>query len=1307
MSSLDEVHHLIAQAMRGDQFHFRRQLRTLREAAKQNRPHDRNLTRLATEVQESVDRRAKRAASIPTIPFDDDLPVSQRRDELRQALLEHQVLVVCGETGSGKSTQLPKICLEAGRGIDGVIGHTQPRRIAARSIATRISQELRGSAGLVGSKVRFNDETGPQTLIKLMTDGILLAETQRDRFLNQYDTLIIDEAHERSLNIDFLLGYLKQLLPRRPDLKVIITSATIDAERFAEHFATNRGPAPILTVSGRTYPVEVRWRPPANEDDDEPDWDRAIAQAIDEVSAIDNGDVLVFLPTERDIHDLAKVLRGRDFPGDRAGRKTEILPLYARLPTSEQNRVFAPHPHRRIVLATNVAESSLTVPGIRYVIDPGTARISRYSARSKFQRLPIEPIAQSSADQRKGRCGRVGPGICVRLYSEQDYLSRERFTPPEVQRTSLASVILQLKTLNFGEIEEFPFMDPPRPEAIRDGIKTLFELGALDEANQLTPLGRRLGRLPVDPRVGRIILAGDDEGCLSDILIIAAVLELQDPRERPLDKQQVADECHAQFAVEDSDFLGFLKLWDFFDELRHKLSRSALRKACHQNFLSYNRIQEWLDVHRQLLELCAELGLKPQQRRNDSQAIHRALLTGLLSNVALKGEGQEYQVGGGAKVVLWPGSALRPRPPKWVVAAEQIETTRRYLRVAGKIDPGWIERLAAHLIKRSYGEPTWNPQRACVTAPEKVSLWGLAVMQRASVNFGPIDPVQSRTLFIRHALVRGEYQTPGKFRQRNQKLLDDLKQLEKKIRHAHFTVDEQVLEAFFDTRIPPHVFDGARFEKWRQVAERDQPDLLCFQQSDLLGDDSPQVTAANYPDQLSLQGSPLPLDYRFDPGHAADGVTLTVPMHLLNQIDRRRVDWLIPGLLEERVLGLIKGLPKELRRLLVPANDTAKLVAQAMPFGTGDLCAVLARDLEQIAGQPVDPALLKIDNLPEHLRLNIRVIDSEGKTIAEGRDLIHLQQKLGVQVARSFQQVSQADPRWNRTGITKWDFGELPLETAVLQGGLQVRGFPAVVAEGEGVALRLLDSAERAAAASRQGLRRLFVLANQRELKNQVSHLPVLEQKLPLGTTIQQAGRLKSELIELLADRALYRDEPPGRLPRPTNEAQWRELSAAGTRRIGLATQDLCELMGPLLATRAQAKQAIDRLGVMPTVQYAVRDAKDQLAQLTPDGYLVSTPWTWLQQYPRYLQSLAIRLQKLQAGGLARDQKGYERVQPFVLAYEQRLAALATRGISDPQLEHFRWMLEEFRVSVFTQELRTALPVSEKRLEEQFAKVTR
>ena len=975
-----ELFSLIDAAMQADRFPLRRRLQTMEQTTRQGQAIDRNLARWKQDVERSTALHEQRKAKRPQPTFDDELPISARRQEIAQALSQHQVIVVCGETGSGKSTQLPKICLELGRGVSGLIGHTQPRRIAARSIAARLAEELGRPLGQdVGFKIRFTDTTSPLCHIKLMTDGILLAESQGDRFLSQYDTLIIDEAHERSLNIDFLLGYIHRLLPRRRDLKIIITSATIDAQRFAAYFEPVAGKVPVLEIEGRTYPVDLLYRPQqADEAGEEPDWEQCVAQAIEELARIDRGHILLFVPTERDIRAAAKTLRGRSWPGDVGGKQTEILPLYGRLSTQEQNRVFKPYPHRRIVIATNVAESSLTVPGIRYVVDTGTARISRYSARSKVQRLPIEPISQASADQRKGRCGRVGPGVCVRLYSEEDYQTRDRFTPPEIQRTNLASVILQTKALNLGPLEEFPFLDPPKPAAVTDGYKTLFELSALDDQRSLTELGRRISRLPVDPRIARIILAGHDENCLHEILIIASALELQDPRDRPAEKQAAADEAHAQFAHPESDFLSYLKLWDFFRKVEHDLSHSKLRRACQQNFLSFNRMREWIDVHQQLVQLTDEAGLKQHARRDDYGAIHRALLTGLLSNIALRGECNEYTGAGGQKFFLWPGSGLFAQKPKWVVAAELVETSRRYLRTAGKIDADWIEPLAQHLVNRSYSNPRWEAKSGNIVADEKVSLFGLVIVPQRRVNYGPIDPVVSRDLFIRHALLAGELTPPPEFLKHNQQLIIDCENLQAKARRANLMLGEQARYDFYAELLPADVFDAARFRRWWLKEQQTHPRLLFMKPSDVMLDESDLLRPGDFPDALDLGRIQLPLEYHLEPGSEEDGITLTVPQAGLNQVLPARLGWLVPGLLEEKLVALIKTLPKPLRRLFVPVPDTAKKVMAELQFGEGHFTATVARILSKMGGQAVSVEAFQEDKLPKHLQMQVRVVDDQG-----------------------------------------------------------------------------------------------------------------------------------------------------------------------------------------------------------------------------------------------------------------------------------------------------------------------------------------
>jgi ATP-dependent helicase HrpA len=1309
MTALADLEQRIDEAMPADRRRLRQLLRSVQGAQRAGKPFDRSLARLTTDLEQSIARRQARRGGVPKITYDDELPISARRVEIAQAIRDHAVVIVCGETGSGKSTQLPKICLELGRGIDGLIGHTQPRRIAARSVAARIAEELGSSLGAdVGFKVRFTDTTSPRTYIKLMTDGILLAESQHDRFLDQYDTIILDEAHERSLNIDFLIGYLHRLLPRRRDLKLIVTSATIDAARFAQHFATSAGPAPVIEVSGRTYPVDIRYRPVEPDDDSpHPDWLRGTLSAIDEVGRIDHGDMLIFMPTERDIHETAKVLRGRPLPGDPTGRSTEILPLYARLSVAEQQRVFHPRGKRRIVIATNVAESSLTVPGIRFVIDPGTARISRYSSRSKMQRLPIEAVSRASADQRAGRCGRVGPGICIRLYDAEDYEQRERFTPPEIQRTNLASVILQAKALGLGELEDFPFLDPPRPETVRDGYRTLFELGAIDDAHELTELGRRLARLPVDPRIGRMVLAGVDEGRLHEVLIIAAALESQDPRDRPLDKQQAADECHAQFAHPDSDFLAYLKLWDFFHHLKETLSRSKLERACRQNFLSYVRMREWLDVHRQLLELVEEGGAGPHARAalkarrpaiDDNPApVHRALLTGLLSSVAFRAEGNEYTVAGGVKANVWPGSGAFAGKPKWIMAAELVETTRKYLRTVARIDPDWIEPLAGHLVNRAFSDPHWDREAAAPFIHERVSLFGLVIVPRRRKRLGPIDPALARELFIRHALVAGEFDSRAACLAHNRALIEQMQSLEDKARRRDLLRDDDAQTDFYEARIPADVFDGQRFERWIKEAERGQPDLLRMSPADLLHEAEHGVQPEQFPDELRSGEMQLPLDYRYDPTAADDGVTLTVPIEALGQLDRQRLAWLVPGLLEDKIAALVKSLPKSIRTRFVPIPDTARRIAAEIPFGHGVLPAVVAAALTRLSGQPVAPGDFQEDKLPTHLRMNVRVVDAAGHEQAAGRDLAEVRKALGVEATAGLPAID--DARWNSDDLTRWDFGELPAQVELPRGGLTVPGFPALVDRGESVALRLLETAGRAERETRGGLRRLFLLAAGREIKPQVDHLPALGQARLQSAGLPDAGRLRDEVALLLVDRAFI-----GERPFPRDEDSFKRGLTEGRKRLAAAAQEVANLLGALLPAYQGARLAIERT-TAATCRYARDDVQAQLDELTAAGFLTRTPWEWLTHVPRYLKAIQLRLEKLTTGRLAQDQRHQADLAPRVKSYRERAASNRELAIDDPHLDQYRWMLEEFRVSLFAQELGTSLTVSAKRLDKQWALV--
>ena len=938
------------------------------------------------------ERRQRRLHNRPIVNFDSDLPVVQKRDEIAKAILENQVVILCGETGSGKTTQLPKICLEIGRGLDGLIGHTQPRRIAARSVAARIADELNSTLGqAVGYKIRFGDHAGPDTYIKVMTDGILLAEIQSDRILSQYDTIIIDEAHERSLNIDFLLGYLRQLLPKRPDLKVIVTSATIDPERFSKHF----GDAPIISVTGRTYPVEVRYRPVKSEDPEEEDREQthAIVDAVAELSELGNGDILIFFSGEREIREAAEELRKHHPP------QTEILPLYARLSAAEQGRIFQPHAQQRIVLATNVAETSLTVPGIKYVIDTGFARLSRYSARSKVQRLPIEPISQASADQRKGRCGRVSEGVCIRLYSEADFLSRAQFTEPEVLRTNLAAVILQMKSARLGEIEHFPFIERPDSRLIRDGYLTLHELGAVTEENDLTPLGKQLGKLPVDPRLARMILAGNEGNCLSEVLIIAAALSVQDPRDRPQELQQVADEAHKQFISENGDFLTYLNIWDFFREKSKHLSNSQLRKQCKQQFLSYLRLREWHEVHHQLHTVAVEMGLRPNSSDATPERIHCALLTGLLSNVGNKTDTAEYAGLRGGKFTLFPGSSLFSQKPKWVMAAELVETNRLYARTVAKILPEWIEAAAQHLIKKTYSEPHWDAQRGDVVASERIALKGLILVPYRNVSYGRIDPRSAREIFIHFALVEGEFNTRSEFFKHNQNLLAKAKLLQAKTRRNDLLADARKRFKFYDAVIPPHVYNTALFDRWRKDAEKEKPRLLFMNFSDVTRSDAGEIKPEDFPDKLEIGNLKVDLDYLHDTAKADDGITALVPLAILNQLPAGPFDWLVPGWLAEKIIEMIRTLPKPIRTRLVPAPESAAKAIAAINQGSPFLPAV-ALQLGKLIGEVITPQTFDLTAIPSWLRMNFRILDAGGKTLAIGRDLAALRIQLGIQARK-------------------------------------------------------------------------------------------------------------------------------------------------------------------------------------------------------------------------------------------------------------------------------------------------------------------
>jgi ATP-dependent helicase HrpA len=1267
---------------------LRRRLSGLRRRVRRGQPVDRGMTQLQQALAESQQRVVQRRAQLPTPEYPPELPVVHKRREIAEAIAAHQVVIVCGATGSGKSTQLPKICLELGRGVQGLIGHTQPRRLAARTLAGRVAEELGGPVGgAVGYKVRFTEEVGPNTHIKLVTDGMLLAEIQGDRSLEGYDTLIIDEAHERSLNIDFLLGYLKQLLPRRPDLKLIITSATIDPERFARHFAG----APIIEVSGRSYPVEVRYRPLQEDESRERDQRTAVLEAVDELAAEGPGDVLVFLTGEREIRETAEALR-KHHP-----KNTEILPLYARLSAAEQAQVFAPGPRRRIVLATNAAETSVTVPGIRYVVDAGFARISRYSYRTKVQRLPIEPISQASANQRTGRCGRLGPGVCIRLYSQEDFDARPEYTEPEIQRTNLAAVILQMMSLGLGEIEAFPFLDPPDRRFVNDGYKLLLELGAVDKQRELTTLGRQLGRLPVDPRIARILLQGERDGCLSEMLVLGAVLSVQDPRERPLEAQQAADLAQQAFKDERSDFVGYLKLWEQYQAKARELSQRKLQAWCRENFLSPARMREWTDIHRQLKELTKGMGLRTNEAAADYNSAHRALLSGFLSNIALRGEGSEYIGPRNIKLFIFPGSGTFKKRPKWIMAGEFVETQRLFARDVADIRPEWVEALAQHFVSRSYFEPHWEARPAQVAAFETVSLYGLVLSARRKINFGPIDPQQAREIFIREALARGNFRTRGEFFAHNARLIEELEGLEAKSRRRDLLVDEEALFAFYDARVPEGIFSGASFERWREQAERENPRLLFMRREDLMQRSADEVSSGDFPDRFAVKGMHLPLEYHFEPGHELDGVTVVVPLPALNQLDPEPFDWLVPGLRREKVTALIKALPKALRRNFVPAPDYAAAVLQAAVPDDRSLQEAVRRELKRMVGVDIPIDAWDAVELAPHLSATFKVIDAGNKILGLGKDLKLLQQQLGNRASERF---DQANPgRWERAGIRRWDFGDLPETVEFKQSGVRLRGYPALLDEQNSVRLSLLDSAGEAARLHRAGVRRLFMLELPQQTKYLKRNLPHITEMCLHFRHVGACDELQGDLLAAAVERTFFPGGPP-----PRTEADFRARLEAGRSRLVETANELCDKTHTALAIYSEITKKIKGPVALAQVD-SLRDVKEQLGHLVYSGFVSRTPVQGFEALPRYLQAIARRLDKL-AADPGRDGSQLRIVRPLWEQYLERAEQHKKKNIDDPALVEYRWLLEEFRVSLFAQELRAAVPVSEKRLRQQWQTVT-
>jgi ATP-dependent helicase HrpA len=1263
----------------------------------------------------------RRLANLPRPTYPDDLPVVARRDEIARAITENQVVIVCGETGSGKTTQLPKICLELKRGINGMIGHTQPRRLAARTVAARVAAELNTPLGrAVGYKVRFADKVSSDTYIKVMTDGILLAETQGDRMLSAYDTIIIDEAHERSLNIDFLLGYLKRLLPRRPGLKLIVTSATIDAERFARHFANNDMPAPVIEVSGRLYPVEVRYHPPKTDEDDEEEPGQAIVDAVDELARERaGGDILIFLPGEREIRETAETLRKHHPAG------AEILPLYARLSFEEQERVFKPSGGRRVVLATNVAETSLTVPGIRYVIDTGLARINRYSYRNKVEQLQIENISRASANQRAGRCGRVAAGVCIRLYAEDDFNARPEFTEPEILRCSLAAAILRMKALKIGNVEDFPFLEAPSPRMIADGYQLLTELGAVDERNELTEIGWRLAKFPIDPRISRMVIAAQQQHCVTEILIIAAALEIQDPRDRPFERADAADQAHSKFHDERSDFLSFVKLWAWFEEtLRHKKSNRKLTEQLHENFLSPRRMREWRDVHSQLHTLVSELGIPCNETPATFEQLHRALLAGLLGNIGFKTEeGDAYLGARSIKFAIFPGSGLKKAKPKWVVAAELTETARLYARCVAKIEPEWVEGVAGHLVKRQYFDPHWERKRAMVNAWERVTLYGLTLVSRRRVHYGPINRTEAREVFIRQGLATGEFDTKAPFLANNQRLIAEIRELEHKARRPDVLVDEQALFEFYDALVPAGIHNGAAFEIWRKQSEATQPKLLYMTREYLMRHAASDVSEAQFPGRVSVGDVYLNLAYRFEPSHPLDGITLTVPLHLLNQLDAARFEWLVPGMIREKVSAYLKALPKQLRRHFVPVPDSVTEFLEELdktfphpnplpegegtnppsPAGrrdgdegnavkimrtsSGSLTAALTRYAQRKIGAPVISDVWDKADIPPHLKMNYRVVDDTGRELAMGRDLAKLKSELGQAAQLTF---SSAEPGVERSGILKWDFGDLPEQITFTREDRKLTGYPALADEKDSVSIKLFDVRAAADQSTRAGVTRLLRLELKEQMRNLAKVVGDLTQPMMQVRSAIGADDMKEDLIAAITDRAFIGDDA---LPR--NQKEYEAQKGRARTRLPAVSTAACRMFAAIAQEYHLTSQ---KLGAAKgTLNRVAADLRAQLPRLIYKGFFNATPWEQLQHLPRYVKGMQVRLDKY-GGNPERDDRHAIEIAALWKLYSEREEKLRKAGLMNEKLDDFRWQIEELRISLFAQELKTPFPVSVKRL---------
>lgn len=1284
--------------MLSDVFRFRRRLQKIKQKQRADggadkQGHKESIAQLAEEIEQSIATAESRKQQLPVINYPEALPISQKSDLIKKTILENQVTILCGETGSGKTTQLPKICLDIGLGIRGKIGHTQPRRLAARSVSQRIAEELDTELGNeVGFKVRFSDKSNDSSYIKLMTDGILLAECHHDPFLNQYDTIIIDEAHERSLNIDFLLGYLRRLITKRKDLKIIITSATIDPDRFSRHFNN----APVINVSGRTYPVEVRYRPyQTAESEDKKDLQQGIIDAVNELSKIDRGDILVFLSGERDIRETADALSKE--AGNRALDNTEVLPLLARLSNAEQNRIFHPSSKRRIILATNVAETSLTVPGIKYVIDSGVARISRYSWRSKIQRLPIEKISQASANQRKGRCGRVSAGVCIRLYDEDDFNQRKEFTEPEIQRTNLAAVILQMENMRLGHIDDFPFVEPPESRLVNDGYRLLFELGAIDAGNKITKIGKHLGHFPIDPKLSRILLQAKNENALSEVLIIVSALATQDPRERPLDKQQAADEKHAVFTDKSSDFIFFINLWNAYHAEKKEISANQLRKWCKKNFISWMRMREWIDTHNQIKKMLSNLKLSLNTTPANYDQVHRSLLTGLLANIGFKNEDREYLGARNKKFNVFPGSKLFKKSPQWIMAAEIVETTRVYARTNARIDVAWIEEKAKHLLKYHYANPHWEKKRSQVVAHEQSTLYGLIINADKKVDYGRVDPVEAKEIFIRCALVEGDLESRAEFFTHNRTLLEELEVLEAKSRRRDIIVDENVLYAFYEERLPDDIYSGAKLDKWIRQ-HPDKAASLCLTTEDLMRKDASLVSGDMFPDYIEMNGSRFPIEYHFDPRNHCDGITLITPVIGVNAINSQRCEWLIPGLLHEKVVAVIKSLPKQLRKNFVPAPNFAEACLQAIEPSDTALCTAVANHLKKMTGVQIPYDAWNMQAINQHLMMNFRVVDKDGSVIEEGRDLQSIKDSMAGQeggVSEIYHEKSQgldagpaSDEACNQDDVGAEALDEMDESIEINLQGVKIKAYPALVRQGKQVNLRALESKDAAASETFFALRQLIINALPEQVRDLKKSIPDIQHLCLKYADFGRCEDLKLDIINKTIDDVFLYDDID-------SEDEFNLRLEKGRSELHEKVKQWSMLLTDIL----DEYRAIKKIMKKPSLSQldTVSDIQGQLNYLFPKKFIAMVDREWLQQYPRYLIAINKRFDKSKSNA-TRDRQsriGFSRLWD---EYLKRKESLAKQHIESEQLDHYRWMLEEYRVSLFAQELKTRFPVSEKRL---------